>query len=657
MLNKYFFHRWRHSTHLYIGVLLAGIAGLCAIGASTVVSAAALPDASKAGGAQAGSRYKAPVPPNMRRFLAKPESEAPPEKIQEETQIEVMAIQIDGVVDRPDHDITLSELNAFVEQLRQRFLAQSNTETKVDEKSPLSQEERNKLLKQLENAPKGEDSEATLEELEQTIQAFREKDKPPNVLTLQQLQEIAAHVAQYYQERGFILVRALIPPQTIVDGRVHIRVLEGILGNVTIEKNQQYNREQMLRPFIDLLAQPVTKDAIEEAMLLLNDYPGLQTFAVFRPGLHPGETDLLVSVLEENALDAKVHMDNYGSEYTGEYRSRVDMRWNNPSDAIDSLSLSFSKTFEPANGTYAALGYERSAFGPKNLFGIGISQNTYKLGSVLEPFDMEGTTTIAHTYWRRAFHRSRLFNSYALLQLDRKSSKLEVGQGDDGEDELTVFSVEGGFDWSSGSRRHMLNTNIQYRQGFEDLMGSMVATDNPFLTEASRRGGSGMYAGSEFTKVNLSYDHWYSMAPRHILHVSFRGQHSEDLLVSLEQMAIGGPNSVRAYSAAEFLRDKAVSTSVEWLMRAPGFSEWKAFGNKRWGEVLQVSLFADYAKGWLNDPLASDREVVSLSGVGAGLRFNYGEFSASFEIASPLGDEVASNQRDPQYFFEINYGF
>jgi hemolysin activation/secretion protein len=222
---------------------------------------------------------------------------------------------------------------------------------------------------------------------------------------------------------------------------------------------------------------------------------------------------------------------------------------------------------------------------------------------------------------------------------------------------LTVFNVESGFDWVSRSRRHIASAKMQYSQGFEGLLGAMEATYDPAVTEASRRGGSKIYAGGEFSKINVDYDHWYNMKPEHMLHVSFRSQYSDDLLTSLEQMAIGGPNSVRAYSAAEFLRDKAFSTSIEWLMRAPGFSQWKAFGNKKWGEVLRVSLFIDYAKGWLNDPLASDREVVSISGVGAGLHFNYETFSASFEFASPLGDEIPGNERDPQYFFEMNYGF
>lgn len=637
--------------------MLLSVAGLCVLGTGNMVSAAALPDAARPGGAQAGSEFRAPVPPNMRRFLAKPEPEKSTKNIQDGTQIEVTAIQLEGIVARPEHDILPSELNDFVEQLRLRLIGENTVQKAVDKDSPLSPEDRDKLLNQLNNAPEGKNSDETLAALEQTIQDVRQKSSQRNVLTLQQLQEIAAQVAQYYQDRGFILVRAVIPPQTIKDGRVHIRVVEGILGNVTIEKNRDYNREQMLRPFTELLGQAVTKKSIEEAMLLLNDYPGLETFAVFRPGLHPGETDLLVSVLAENVTYTNLHIDNYGSEYTGEYRARVDVQWDNPTNSIDALRASYSKTYDPNNGSFGSLYYERNAFGPRNLFGIGISQNNYSLGSILEPLDMSGTTTLADMYWRRTFHRSRLFNSYALLQLSGKSAKLDVKEGEDREDKLTVFSLEAGFDWASSPRSHMANARVNFSQGVGDLFGSMEATNVPAQTEATRQGGSGEFAGSDFSKINLSYDHWYNITKQHMLHISFRSQYSEDLLTSLEQMAIGGPDSVRAYSTAEYLRDKAVSTSVEWLMRAPGFSQWRAFGNKKWGELLQVSLFIDYAKGWLNDPLASDREVVSLSGIGAGLRFNYEKFSARFEFASALGDEPVSNDRNPQYFFEMNFGF
>jgi len=279
------------------------------------------------------------------------------------------------------------------------------------------------------------------------------------------------------------------------------------------------------------------------------------------------------------------------------------------------------------------------------------------VGGSVEPFGISGTTDELDISWRRVFHRSRLFNTYGSLQFSRKSAKLDVTEGVDRADELSVLSVDAGYNWTNSSRRHVSSGWLQLSQGLEDFLGSMVSTSVPTDTEASRRGGSGVYAGGEFFKLAGDYQHWWQFSQNQSLHLSFRGQYSNDLLTSLEQMSIGGPDSVRAYPTAEYLRDSAISTSLEWLIRAPGFSDWPAFGNRTWGELLTVALFVDYATGSLNDPLASDVEQVTLKGVGAGLRFRYGDFNGRFDFATPVGDEEPSNGRDPQYFFELNYGF
>ncbi|VAX08124.1 hypothetical protein MNBD_GAMMA25-1171, partial [hydrothermal vent metagenome] len=260
-------------------------------------------------------------------------------------------------------------------------------------------------------------------------------------------------------------------------------------------------------------------------------------------------------------------------------------------------------------------------------------------------------------YWRRSFQRNRLFNLYGLFQFSRKSAELGITEGEDRADKLTVLSAETGFDWSTATRSHLGSGRIQYSQGFDGLLGAQEPTSDPAQTETSRRGGSGNYAAGEFTKINVDYDHWFNINRDSTLHFSFRSQFSDDMLTSLEQMPIGGPNSVRAYSASEFLRDKAFSTSLEWMQSAPGFADWKSFNNRRWGDTLKVVLFADYATGWLNDPLASEREEVSLSGVGAGLRLNIDKFSARFDVSKAISDEVVGNDRSPQYYFEMNYGF
>ena len=76
------------------------------------------------------------------------------------------------------------------------------------------------------------------------------------------------------------------------------------------------------------------------------------------------------------------------------------------------------------------------------------------------------------------------------------------------------------------------------------------------------------------------------------------------------------------------------------------------------GEIFQVSLYADYAYGELNEPRVNEEETVDYSGYGLGLQFNVpGSLYARFDIASPIGSRDAFNDRDPQYYFRTSYTF
>ena len=122
------------------------------------------------------------------------------------------------------------------------------------------------------------------------------------------------------------------------------------------------------------------------------------------------------------------------------------------------------------------------------------------------------------------------------------------------------------------------------------------------------------------------------------------GQWTDDILVALEQYTIGGPLNVRAYPIAEALVDTGVSATLEWIIDA--------------GDKTQVSLYVDYAYGELNNPRVTQEETVDYSGYGMGLQFNVQEkFYARLDIASPMGSRIASNDRDPQYYFRMRYTF
>ncbi len=619
--------------------------------------AAPLPDAAAIGGNESGREFVMPErPPLPTEVLVN--GEAPPatdasSPVPQGSKIFVRRLKLLGVEERPGSGIHVADLQALVDRLLKERLAVVDTAPTVELSETALQQELQRLIDNLQE-PEMDSVPITPEALQQLVDKLRSEQEQAG-LGIDELQGIAAEVARYYRHHGLILAQAYIPPQTIRDGVVNLRVVEGRLGQVQVEKPQRYTVVQLTRPFAGLVGQPVAKQRVEEALLLLSDYPGLRSFGVFRPGNEPGTTNLVISVLEERRVEARLHADNYGSQYTGEYRTRADLIINNPFKAQDRLFAHISRTFQPDNGLYGGLGYERSAFGPRNTFGVSYLDNAYDMGGILEPFGLTGTTRMVDFYGRRQFARSHRWNSFGVLRFVRKSVTLDVAEGRDTADELSVFSAEFGFDRRSVDGRSYQSGWLQFSQGLEGILGSMGGSNDPDTATANRRGGSGEYASSQFSKLSADYQYWYDIDQTHSLRLVMRGQYSADLLTSIEQFSMGGPGSVRAYINAEYLADTGYSLSLEWLLRAPGFAQWPAFAGKRWGEILQFVLFADTAQGWLNDPLASDRENVSLHGVGGGLRLYAGVFSMRIEIATPVGDETASDGRDPQYFFEFNY--
>ena len=106
---------------------------------------------------------------------------------------------------------------------------------------------------------------------------------------------------------------------------------------------------------------------------------------------------------------------------------------------------------------------------------------------------------------------------------------------------------------------------------------------------------------------------------------------------------------------AEALVDSGGSATLEWIIDAPGFAD-RPVAGRTWGDVFQLSFYADYARGEINDPLDFQEKRVTLMGYGLGLQFGLSEkFFLRMDAATPHGEEVASNGRDPQYYLSFSY--
>jgi hemolysin activation/secretion protein len=137
-------------------------------------------------------------------------------------------------------------------------------------------------------------------------------------LNLSRLQDLAALITQRYQERGYLLSSAYIPPQTLSEGTVRIAVLEACYGTVAIANSSRVS-DELLRSYLRPLkaGDPVVEDALERSLLLLSDVPGAVVNSTLAPGAHPGTTDLQLSASSGAAESGSFGLDNAGNRYTG----------------------------------------------------------------------------------------------------------------------------------------------------------------------------------------------------------------------------------------------------------------------------------------------------------------------------------------------------
>jgi hemolysin activation/secretion protein len=144
----------------------------------------------------------------------------------------------------------------------------------------------------------------------------------------------------------------------------------------------------------------------------------------------------------------------------------------------------------------------------------------------------------------------------------------------------------------------------------------------------------------------------------HNLLFSFEAMWSPDLLVPIEQYAVGGPTNVRGYRSTEVLFDRAIFGSVEWFINAPFIADQPAFGNRTWGELIQLSFFYDQAFGQLNTALDIEKQSENLRSAGFAISFNNPDvFSMKVSIAQPLSRPLPENGKEPQYWIDLNIFF
>lgn len=491
----------------------------------------------------------------------------------------------------------------------------------------------------------------TLEKIRQLIAdetASMIPEGEQRLFTIAMFERVAYAITRYYRSRGYFLARAYVPEQKVNNGIVKLKVVESFLDQIVFDGNELYDDKTMEVLFEDLIGKPVYIRDVESAMYKLNDYPGLTASAVFGPGTQPGSAAIVMRT-EEVASSNLISLDNYGSAFTGENRILYRHVSNNLFGNADLLALNLMGTFSPTNNQYADVLYVQPVF--KSLFkvGGGAKVNFFKVGEELEDLDINGQSIIVNGFVDYKMIHTKLDQLSLVADLSLKSATSKVVDTVAAEDKLTVLRFDAlysGVDRWLWTASHEASASISV--GLADFLGSMPSDGDGL---SGRRGGSGQFAGGDFTKLNFAYSRLQPTFNLQSLLFRFQAQVTSDLLTSLEQYSLGGPYSVRAYPVAEVLVDNALFTSFEYILRAsPDVKQ-------TWLNNLQLSVYFDYASGDLNDPLINEPSSATLSGIGLGLQVEpFNKFRARIDFAKATGDEPSDLQSLP-FYFSMEYRF
>ena len=87
---------------------------------------------------------------------------------------------------------------------------------------------------------------------------------------------IANRITEIYREKGYVLSRAFVPPQTVEGGVLFMQIAEGFVSEVAFSGIEDLPTD--LNPYVTrvLEERPLTLATLERAILLINDMSGIR---------------------------------------------------------------------------------------------------------------------------------------------------------------------------------------------------------------------------------------------------------------------------------------------------------------------------------------------------------------------------------------------
>ena len=454
-------------------------------------------------------------------------------------------------------------------------------------------------------------------------------------VSVAELEELRQKLTRHYIDQGYVNSGAIIPTDAYLDGVLHYKIVEGRLEDVRV-KGQGRLREGYIRNrLLGDSEQPLNlRDLQDRFQVLLSDPLISGMNGRLLPGSSPGDSILDVEVIRARSYQLSVFGDNYRPPSIGAEAFGMSGWVRNLTGLGDALDFTFI-TGDGSDRYFGGLTVPLTDWGTLAFFrfdegdSVVVEQPVDDLDIESQVHNLEGG--ISHPIINTL--RQRLTLGVLLAVRENETSILGqpfsfVPGETTGRNQATVWRLFQ--EYLQRGDRHA----AAFRSTFSGGMNALGATP-----ERDPR-----FPDSEFFAWLGQAQYAYLMTDDGAQLV-LRGvaQFSDDPLLPLERVAVGGVGTVRGYRENHLVRDEGYSLSLEFRYPIIGGNDPSA------RHRFTLIPFMDYGEAWNLD---RESEALHSAGIGFNWEFRplYAEFYYGYAINKPRPDFNNDLQDDGLHF-------
>ena len=457
-------------------------------------------------------------------------------------------------------------------------------------------------------------------------------------------------------QAGFVTTRALIEPQNLSSGTLTITIVPGVVHQLVLSPDTQA-KPRMLHSALPMRPGDVLNlRDIEQALENFKRLPTVEADIQITPSQEAvdelGQSDLVLSIVQQKQLRLSASLDDGGSKGTGKYQGNATVSLDNLLNLNDTMYLTLGHDLGGANGAPPSLDSDADRNGTRAntvhysmpwgywTLGATASRSRYfqTVAGLTTDYRYSGTSANNEISLGRIVHRDATGKTSLTLKAWQRDSQNFI---DDTEVQVQRRLVSG---WELGLNHKdiiggvTVGATVNFKKANGDF-GNLAAPEEAF--------GEGSSLFELFNwELNLSSPLKLPFLPegqRMRWNALARGQNPSVALTPQDRFSIGGRYSVRGYDG-----EMALSGERGWLVR----------NELSWGfDGSSHEVYLGIDQGEVSGPSTQNLVGRYLSGAVIGLRASWGRLQYELFVGAPITRPERFNTAATTTGFSLNYSY